>query len=478
VILMTNILIQSPFEYLTDRSGDPLSNGFVYIGEPDKDPEEFPLPVFFDATGIVSAPAPLRTNTAGYPTDGAGNPKRIFTTGPFSIRLRDKNNAQVYYSPNSSDGFFGVVATDLAGPLGAQLVGYRSGNAYDKLTRLAITPQDFGAVADGVNNDQAAFDEAVAQGVPVFLPPGVYNAPIGDFSGASFYTFGGASTNNATVSIVDVTASAFPVGAVMQFPCTPAALPSGFIPLDGALLNRTVYQALFAFANSSENIVADASWGASKMSFSTGNGTSTFRVPDARGLTVAGADNGAGVDAGFAIGSVVIRTTTDGVEPATTDFKYGVQTIAIRAFSGAVNPGLIDITALGTQVNGNTTDISGLTADVAALPLTLEYVSPDQTIVSNSLLTLAHGLGAIPKSVQILLICQVAEFGYDIGDVVDLSNYMGNNDNATSSGITMKLTTTQILARQFNAYYIGNFDTGALATLNAANWKLRIRAYA
>jgi hypothetical protein len=475
VILMTNILIQSPFEYLTDRSGDPLSNGFVYIGEPDKDPEEFPLPVFFDAAGIVSAPAPLRTNTAGYPTDGAGNPKRIFTTGPFSIRLRDKNNAQVYYSPNSSDGFFGVVATDLAGPLGAQLVGYRAGNAYDKLTRLAITPQDFGAVANGVNNDQAAFDEAVAQGVPVFLPPGVYNAPIGDFSGASFYTFGGASTNNGTVSIVDVTASAFPVGAVMQFPCTPAALPSGFIPLDGALLNRTVYQALFAFASSSENIVADASWGASKMSFSTGNGTSTFRVPDARGLTVAGADNGAGVDAGFAIGSVVTREAATGTG---VNFKYGVQTIAIRAFSGAVNPGLIDITALGTQVNGNTTAISTLNAE---RQFSKGYTSPDQAIVAAGAVTLTHGLGATPKLAQGYLVCVTAEQGYSIGDVVPVAFNSNSSANTDGLGVVARLTSTQILLRYgitTAVFIVLNATTGAIVSITPANWTFRVRAFA
>lgn len=377
---MTNILIQSPFEFLTDKSGEPLSNGYIYIGEPGKDPEEFPLAVFFDADGIVAAPDPLRTNTAGYPTDGAGNPQRIFTTGPYSIRVRDKNFAQVYYSATSTDGFFGVVAADLAAPTGAQLVGYRSLNVYDKLGLLAVSPQDFGAVADGVNNDQSAFEAAVAVGGPVFLPPGDYNVPLGDFGGSVFYTFGGASINNATVSIIDVTANAFPVGAVMAFPCTPAALPSGFIPLDGALLNREVYAALWTFASGSDNIVADASWSTSKLSFSTGNGSTTFRVPDARGLSVAGADNGAGVDAGFALGQVVERVVTDGTEPATTTFRYGVQTIAIRAFSGSVNPGLINITALGSQVNDLQSDVVAIQSEFPSTVFGIGQFPEDVTL--------------------------------------------------------------------------------------------------
>jgi hypothetical protein len=148
-------------------------------------------------------------------------------------------------------------------------------------------------------------------------------------------------------------------------------------------------------------------------------------------------------------------TTAQRPAGVTGDLRYNTTTAKWEGFNGTIWEG------------------------VDAVPvLSKEYVSPDQTIVSNALVTMAHGLGAIPKSVQILLICQVAEFGYDIGDVVDVSNYMGNNDNATSSGITMKLTTTQILARQFNAYYIGNFDSGSIATINIANWKLRVRAYA
>lgn len=374
---MTNILIQSPFEFLTDKSGEPLSNGYIYIGEPGKDPEEFPLAVFFDADGIVAAPDPLRTNTAGYPTDGAGNPQRIFTTGPYSIRVRDKNSAQVYYSANSSDGFFGVVAADLASATGALLVGYRSQTVYSKLGQLGVSPQDYGAVADGVNNDQAAVESAVATGAPVFLPPGEYNAPSGDFTGTVFYSFGGASANNSTISIIDVTSNAFPVGAVMTFPCEPSAIPEGFVPLDGSVLNRTVYAALWSFANSSGNIVAEVDWATSKMAFSSGNGSSTFRLPDARGIAVAGADNGAGVDAAFALGDVVERVVTDGTGPATTTFRYGPQTVAIRAFSGSVNPGLIDITALGNQVNDIQTDVIGLQANVAATEASLFAVDQE-----------------------------------------------------------------------------------------------------
>lgn len=476
---MTNILIQSPFEFLTDKSGEPLSNGYIYIGEPGKDPQEFPLAVFFDADGIVAAPDPLRTNTAGYPTDGAGNPQRIFTTGPYSIRVRDKNSAQVYYSANSSDGFFGVVAADLASATGALLVGYRSQTVYSKLGQLGVSPQDYGAVADGVNNDQAAVESAVATGAPVFLPPGEYNAPSGDFTGTVFYSFGGASANNSTISIIDVTSNAFPVGAVMTFPCEPSALPEGFVPLDGSVLNRTVYAALWSFANSSGNIVAEVDWATSKMAFSSGNGSSTFRVPDARGIAVAGADNGAGVDAAFALGDVVERVVTDGTEPATTTFRYGPQTVAIRAFSGSVNPGLIDITALGNQVNDIQTDVVDLQADVAALAITKMWESAELTITPAGTLTIAHTLGEEPKFWVGFLVCKVDEAGFTAGQEIPAPVFQVGDSG--SYGPVTDPDATQFVIRYGSSgggFTVTNFTTGGLANITAANWRYKLRAFA
>lgn len=472
---MPNILIETPFEQFTNKSGAPLASGYIYIGEPDKDPESFPLPVFFDADSIIAAPSPLRTNQSGFPTDGAGNPRRIYTTGQYSIRVRDANGVQIYYAPNSGDGFAGVQASELAAAAGAQLVGYRAGNVYQKLDRL-IDVKDFGAVGDNITNDVAAFEAASALGVSVFIPPGQYNVPTGDFSGTVFYSFGGAQTNNGTVAIADVTAAAFPVGAVMQFPCQPDSLPVGFLPLDGSTLNRAAYPDLYSFAAGSGNIVAEADWAANKMSFSSGNGSTTFKLPDARGLVVAGADNGALVDTGFALGQVVERSAGTGAD---VDFRYGVQTIGIRAFSGAVNPGLVDITALGAQVGTNTSDITALEGDVAALPITKEFVSSDQTITAAGALTIAHTLGVVPKIVAGYLINETAEVGYSPGDIVPCPLFQIGDSASYGPGIV--LTSANISLRfgsSGGGFTVTNFTTGGLANITAANWKLRIRAYA
>ena len=67
-----------------------------------------------------------------------------------------------------------------------------------------------------------------------------------------------------------------PVGSLWWFPQPEA--PKGFLLLQGQLLQRTDYHELWAYALASNNLVEDASWTAS--SFSRGDGSTTFRVPD------------------------------------------------------------------------------------------------------------------------------------------------------------------------------------------------------
>ena len=125
---MSNILIAAPYFYFTDRDGNVLINGRIYIGEPNKAPENFPQDAFFDLAGSIPAPVPIRTNSAGFACDSAGNPQRLFTSGDYSMRVCDVNNAQVLYVPSAAEGFYGVVASDLANQsdpdLGTGMVGW------------------------------------------------------------------------------------------------------------------------------------------------------------------------------------------------------------------------------------------------------------------------------------------------------------------------------------------------------------------
>ncbi|MGA8787262.1 MAG: phage tail protein [Polaromonas sp.] len=90
-----------------------------------------------------------------------------------------------------------------------------------------------------------------------------------------------------------------PTGHCANFPATVA--PAGYIKRNGALLSRTTYAALWAYAQASGNLAAnDGAWQAGM--FSPGDGATTFRIPDGRGEFERGFDDGRGIDAGRAIG--------------------------------------------------------------------------------------------------------------------------------------------------------------------------------
>ena len=84
--------------------------------------------------------------------------------------------------------------------------------------------------------------------------------------------------------------------------------PPGWLKLNGATLSRTTYADLWAYANASNNTVAEASWSSNWGKFSTGDGSTTFRLPDLRGEFLRMWDDGRGVDSGRAIGSYVADT--------------------------------------------------------------------------------------------------------------------------------------------------------------------------
>jgi microcystin-dependent protein len=92
-----------------------------------------------------------------------------------------------------------------------------------------------------------------------------------------------------------------PVGMCVPFIGGTSA--PGWIKGNGVLLSRTTYAALFAYA-SSQGLVSEADWSANNWGrFSVGDGLTTFRAPDTRGMFVRGADESRGMDPGRVAGS-------------------------------------------------------------------------------------------------------------------------------------------------------------------------------
>ena len=104
------------------------------------------------------------------------------------------------------------------------------------------------------------------------------------------------STANSATSTANTalsTAQALnPTGMVIWVAMSSA--PTGFIKANGAAVSRTTYSALFAAIGTT---------------FGSGDGSTTFNVPDLRGEFIRGWDDGRGVDSGRSFGSSQVDST-------------------------------------------------------------------------------------------------------------------------------------------------------------------------
>jgi hypothetical protein len=95
--------VTNPYPGFVGLDGKPLAIGKIYIGEENEDPETNPVTVYFDAAAAQTATQPIRT-LAGYP-DQNGSPAQLWVTGRYSIRVRNAQDEQVFYTASAgADG--------------------------------------------------------------------------------------------------------------------------------------------------------------------------------------------------------------------------------------------------------------------------------------------------------------------------------------------------------------------------------------
>lgn len=160
------------------------------------------------------------------------------------------------------------------------------------------------------------------------------------------------------------------VGSISIFPQSSA--PSGYLKLNGALLSRTTYAALWAYAQASGNLAAnDGAWQAGQ--FSPGDGSTTFRIPDYRGEFLRMWDDGKGTDAGRGIGQWQAQDTQPHNHSITDpghyhSYYYGSMNGYAMAFFGtsAAGSGTTTSATTGITVN-NSTGTETRPRNVAAL---------------------------------------------------------------------------------------------------------------
>lgn len=113
---------------------------------------------------------------------------------------------------------------------------------------------------------------------------------------------GDSTTRLSTTAFVTSAISTALVGTITWEARTSAR--AGCLKLNGTLLSRTAYPALWAYAQASGALVTEAVWNANSWGcFSSGDGATTFRIPDVRGEHVRSWDDGRGADSGRGIGT-------------------------------------------------------------------------------------------------------------------------------------------------------------------------------
>jgi len=153
-------------------------------------------------------------------------------------------------------------------------------NTPNASAKLDITATDKGLLTPRMTASQRGLITSPATGLLVFQT----DAPAG------FYYY----TGTAWISL-STSENAVPAGTIM--PYAGSSAPTGWALCDGSAISRTTYSTLFAIVSTT---------------YGSGDGSTTFALPDLRGRTVFGKDNMGGTTASRLTSSGGITGTTLG----------------------------------------------------------------------------------------------------------------------------------------------------------------------
>lgn len=168
---MSALSINPPFPVFPDTDGQPLEDGYIWIGVAGLNPLTNPIVVYWDAALTLPAGQPVRTIN-GFPSR-AGTPARLYANSDYSIQVQNKNGSLVYSSSNATDIMSSELVTFIQAGVGAV-----QRTAQSKM-RDFVSVKDFGAAGDGVANDTAAF--TLALNYVASLGGGLIRIPLGTY---------------------------------------------------------------------------------------------------------------------------------------------------------------------------------------------------------------------------------------------------------------------------------------------------------
>jgi len=326
-----------------------------------------------------------------------------------------------------------------------------------------------------------------------------------------------------------------PVGGLVIWDISEATLPAGYIPRSGQLVTRAMWPQLWALV--SATALTDANWIANPLSrgkFSSGDGSTTFRMPDLNGkysdgLTPAAFLRGYGLNSAGTPGLMQVDTlqgTAPGI--ATGSFKLagyasyptpagsnasrrgayfvnptdvdpsnvtatqvadgtnGTPRIGLetRPFSSsviwcciggttAVNPGTVDVTATAAQVAAQASRIQNLEAKNNLVRV---YESPQTAWVNGGVNAFTHGVTGTIRHVDVIMVCVNAEFVYAVGDQVRPMDYAPYSTTAYGHMLSWSATQIGVLTAVGGLLTL-TVNGGQGGIMTPANWRMIVRVY-
>jgi len=200
-------------------------------------------------------------------------------------------------------------------------------------------------------------------------------------------------------------------------------------------------------------------------------------------ITAAGAallDDATAADQRTTLGAAASGSNSDitALTGLTTDLSVaqgGTGASTHTANSVLVGAGTSAITSVAPSTSGNVLTSNGTswTSAAAGGIFSAEYISTGQTFTADSVLTLAHSLGARPSVVELWLKCGTADKGYAIGDFISYPQDTAGID----AGFVLQVDGTNIeliTGSNIRALDQSTFNEVSLTT---SSWTIYVVAY-
>jgi hypothetical protein len=217
----------------------------------------------------------------------------------------------------------------------------------------------------------------------------------------------------------------------------------------------------------------------------TGSFTITAKTAAGTGVVVQqGQSNdiyGDGTDIKSGANVVDATTTVKGIVELATDAETQTGTDTVRAITPSnlsartateTRTGIAEI-ATDAETLAFTDDARFVTPlKLKNLPIYKEFVSTDQTITNNGLLTIAHGLGEVPTSIECFLRCTTISQGWAVNDLQTWSSHY----DSSNQGLGIYLDATNVYVRFADQQSGVVKNTGAGSAFTNANFRLIVKA--